>query len=53
MNCDDLRALIERTGLSHEDFARHVLGCDPLTLLGWLEGEPMPQSTTDWLVRLQ
>ena len=53
MNGDDLRALIERTGLSHEDFARHVLGCDPLTLLRWLEGEPMPAQTTDWLVRLQ
>lgn len=53
MNCDDLRALIERTGLAHEEFARHVVGCAPLTLLRWLEGELMPESTTDWLVRLR
>lgn len=53
MNGDDLSALVERTGLSHEEFARLVLGCDTLTHLRWLEGEPMPESTTDLLVRLR
>jgi len=53
MKGDDLRSLIKRTGLSQVEFARHVVGCCPITLHRCLEGEPMPESGTDWLVRLQ
>ena len=45
-----LRALIERSGLSASAFAREVLVREPRTLRRWLAGDsPIPMVVVQWI----
>lgn len=45
-----LRAAIDRSGLSASEYARTILTRDPRTVRRWLSGEsPIPQAVCDYL----
>ena len=49
MTVDLLRAAIQASGLSVNDFARKVLGRHPRTLWRWLAGGKIPEVVQDKL----
>ena len=49
-HADQLRALIERSGLSASAFARDVLIREPRTIRRWLAGDsPIPAVVCEWI----